>query len=998
MFLQSFLFLESFGDAVVQYFGGETKGDLTNAANSLDNIHPYLHFVDPVGQIFNSFGWGIIKMLYGIAKWAQDLVTESFTFKDLLKSAGVSDMAQSYVLGASAAVLIAVMVWVGIKYMFGKNKSKVSNIILQAMIAVFLMFNIQTLTNWAVEQSTGFYQDVTTSGISQKVDGKSVKGSSNIAFDVIKGSSNDLMWMFYSNWKGYSTKDSGKIQNQYKEHYGNNSWTEKSFEELSPSSLSLAITPDTAEAMQKSMEKTYKPNQMKVQPKYLQYHFIDGGTNSDGSPAKTVVKIDKKSIPFFSAWSGGYQRYSVAFFPVVISLLALTIAYFFITWMVIKCFLDLAIMQVLSVLIFSTDIESGEKTKQAVSDIFTSAITIAFQGIELAFYRIVILWMLNKGLDPWLYSIGMIVATVMLFSGSQKVAKFFGVDTGAQHGFGMAAMTVNQALGAGKKLAGVGAAGAAGVGMAAGGLKMAKSIGKPNVNKQARNLNKAARASALKDGYSQDEARKIGKNAANSLKNQYKDFKAAGGSDRAWRTATSGSDGLVEGMLNKGKITSDSPMASAAKNEAKRMFGNKGLTDKEMNAIHREPSTTAFNPSSMVATPSKSTHDVPNKGASNSNMDNRTEGTNSTASNLQSVLKSTPSERKINDSLKTNSLDASNKNNSSSSTASTTKAPSSERTINTQGGDEKVKINQSAGRSIKDITHAATTGSELINQSKNNLSDPINKLGQGQSTTKNVTGQGSTDKVNVMRNGKISENVRTNPTATKVVSQDSAGSAMPNVTSNLQEQPLTKNVTGQGFTDKVNVMRNGKVSENISTNPTATKVVSQDNAGSAMPNVTSSLQSQPRTTNVTGQGDTNQVNVMRNGKISENISTNPTTTKVVSQDSAGSAMPNVTSSSQSQPRTTNVTGQGDTNQVNVMRNGKVSENISTNPTATKVVSQDNVGSEMSNITSNLQGTTTTKNVTAQGDTNRVNVVKNNKIDKNIKTKRQVDKKVWRKKR
>ncbi|KAA9264101.1 pLS20_p028 family conjugation system transmembrane protein [Lactobacillus jensenii] len=884
MFLQSFLFLESFGDAVVQYFGGETKGDLTNAANSLDNIHPYLHFVDPVGQIFNSFGWGIIKMLYGIAKWAQDLVTESFTFKDLLKSAGVSDMAQSYVLGASAAVLIAVMVWIGIKYMFGKNKSKVSNIILQAMIAVFLMFNIQTLTNWAVEQSTGFYQDVTTSGISQKVDGKSVKGSSNIAFDVIKGSSNDLMWMFYSNWKGYSTKDSGKIQNQYKEHYGNNSWTEKSFEELSPSSLSLAITPDTAEAMQKSMEKTYKPNQMKVQPKYLQYHFIDGGTNSDGSPAKTVVKIDKKSIPFFSAWSGGYQRYSVAFFPVVISLLALTIAYFFITWMVIKCFLDLAIMQVLSVLIFSTDIESGEKTKQAVSDIFTSAITIAFQGIELAFYRIVILWMLNKGLDPWLYSIGMIVATVMLFSGSQKVAKFFGVDTGAQHGFGMAAMTVNQALGAGKKLAGVGAAG---VGMAVGGLKAVKSVGKPNINKQARTLNKAAKDSALKDGYSEDEARKIGKNAANSLKNQYKDFKAAGGSDRAWRTATSGSDGLVKGMLNKGKITSDSPMASAAKNEAKRMFGNKGLTDKEMNAIHREPSTTAFNPSSMVATPSKSTHDVPNKGASNSNMDNRTEGTNPTASNLQSVLKSNnSSDRKINDGLKTNNLDASNKNSSSSSNASTTKAPSSERTINTQGNDEKVKINQSAGRSIKDITHAATTGSELINQSKNNLSDPINKLGQGQSTTKNVTGQGSTDKVNVMRNGKISENVRTNPTATKVVSQDSAGSAMPNVTSN----------------------------------------------------------------------------------------------------------------SQSQPRTTNVTGQGDTNQVNVMRNGKVSENISTNPTATKVVIQGNAGSEMSNITSNLQGTTTTKNVTAQGDTNRVNVVKNNKIDKNIKTKRQVDKKVWRKKR
>lgn len=121
MFLQSFLFLESFGDAVVHSYGGETKGDLMNAANSLDNIHPYLHFVDPVGQIFNSFGWGIIKMLYGIAKWAQDLITESFTFKDLLKSAGLSDMAQSYVLGASAAVLIAVMIWIGIKYTRGAS-------------------------------------------------------------------------------------------------------------------------------------------------------------------------------------------------------------------------------------------------------------------------------------------------------------------------------------------------------------------------------------------------------------------------------------------------------------------------------------------------------------------------------------------------------------------------------------------------------------------------------------------------------------------------------------------------------------------------------------------------------------------------------------------------------------------------------------------------------------------------------------------------------------
>lgn len=551
---QSYIFTGwiDLGKAISDMFGGggDSKEDLTNAANSLDNIRPYLHFQDAVGQVFNWIKWGIIKAFYNLANGAEDLATHSLDFSKLLSDAGLKDWIKGYVLGAATAVMIAVLVWIGIKMMLGKEKTPVQNIILQAIIATFLMFNLQPLTNWVVDQSSNIYKAEVTDG-----------NTSSIPFDIIKGNTNDIAYLVYNNWPDFKTKGSGKIKTQSDEDYGHNGWDnkngKKSFDRLSATNLASAITPDTVDSMEKTAEKLQKDHHwksLKFKPKYLKYQLIDGGDK----PA--AVKISKSSVPFSNSYSGGYQRYTVAFLPVAVSLFALSLAFAFITYVVVKSFLDLAIMQVLALLIFSTDLDSGAKTKAAINDMFTAALTIALQGFELAFYRIVVNFLTNADMGPLLYCVAMIAATAMLWTGSQKTAKFFGVDTGAQKGWAMGAIVANQTAGLVKK----------GAGLARGTGHLARK-GFDTTESALTGLDAAHKA--RENGKTWGQSLRNGANVAHANSQLKKGFMASGGSRHQWNKASR--SGLVP--------TTVSEMAD-------KMASNNGLTDNEYNSL-RQAST-----------------------------------------------------------------------------------------------------------------------------------------------------------------------------------------------------------------------------------------------------------------------------------------------------------------------------------------------------------------------------------------------------------------------
>lgn len=555
---QSYIFTGwiDLGKAISDMFGGgDSKDDLINAANSLDNIRPYLHFQDAVGQVFNWIKWGIIKGVYSMANAAENLATNSLDFSKILQDAGLNKWIQGYVLGAAAAVMIAVLVWIGIKMMLGKEKTPVQNVILQAIIATFLIFNLQPLTNWVVDQSTNIYKAEVTEG-----------NSSSIPFEIIKGNTNDIAYLVYNNWPDFGTKkDSGKIKTLTDEDYGYNGWGgkdgKKSFDRLSATNLASAITPDTVDAMEKTAEKLQKDHNwktLKFKPKYLKYQLIDGGDK----PA--AVKIGKSSVPFSNSYSGGYQRYTVAFLPVVVSLLALSVAFLFITYVIIKSFLDLAIMQILALLIFSTDLDSGARTKAAIQDMFTAALTIALQGFELAFYRIVVNFMTNADMGPILYCVAMLAATAMLWTGSSKTAKFFGVDTGAQKGWSMGAIAANQTAGLFKK----------GAGLIGGSVKgTAKMAHKAVDLGGAGKTGVAAAKEAHSNGKTWADSLHEGYNASHAKSQLKKDFLNGGGSRHQWNKANR--TGLVP--------TTVSEMAD-------RMKQNNGLTDNEYNMLRKPTS------------------------------------------------------------------------------------------------------------------------------------------------------------------------------------------------------------------------------------------------------------------------------------------------------------------------------------------------------------------------------------------------------------------------
>src|SRR5699024_4610213 len=220
---------------------------------------------------------------------------------------------------------------------------------------------------------------------------------------------------------------------------------------------------------------------------------------------------------------------------------------------IIKSFLDLAIMQILALLIFSTDLDSGARTKAAIQDMFTAALTIALQGFELAFYRIVVNFMTNADMGPILYCVAMLAATAMLWTGSSKTAKFFGVDTGAQKGWAMGAIAANQTAGLFKK----------GAGLIGGSVKgTAKMAHKAVDLGGAGKTGVAAAKEAHSNGKTWADSLHEGYNASHAKSQLKKDFLNGGGSRHQWNKANR--TGLVP--------TTVSEMAD-------RMKQNNGLTD-----------------------------------------------------------------------------------------------------------------------------------------------------------------------------------------------------------------------------------------------------------------------------------------------------------------------------------------------------------------------------------------------------------------------------------
>ena len=427
---------------------------------------------------FNSIKWVIVEFFYGMANFSSKVLekvigTNSFITKGLTDKSVLAPWLES-ARNAAWAIIVAYLVWVGVKMVISKEPPRMKNVLLQLVTSIFLIISMGSISTMLVEQSVSWYNGIT--GVS-KSGKKSSTDTSSLAYNVIKNNTNDIQYIITTDFGTLNTSKKNKsslpnplISKKGKSHYGTimdkvpkvkygyNVLTKGQLDQgkvqldeiLNWKNIDLksniADVTGTDTDLGKADKKKFDDLKEDWEDgKHLSlrmlWYQLETYTDADGKTQIESPDIGRIGNTIFAF--GGYPRFQIDFWPTVITLAAITVAYLFAGYAIIKSFLELGLMNILGIFIFAVDLDSGNKTKQVVQAIFSTSLLVALQGLEIAFYQIAMTFGQTAKNDGtfgsgatamWAYVLFALVATTLLITGSQRVTDFFGVDTGAQHG------------------------------------------------------------------------------------------------------------------------------------------------------------------------------------------------------------------------------------------------------------------------------------------------------------------------------------------------------------------------------------------------------------------------------------------------------------------------------------------------------------------------------------------------------------------------------------
>ncbi|EPY6472544.1 pLS20_p028 family conjugation system transmembrane protein [Clostridium sporogenes] len=378
-----------------------------------------------IGQIFS---WTIIRGAYWICKTIQGLIPEALSVFSFVESTGISQVYRSVVSTIVISLMILSLIFIGFKMITQRGALDIKTVGMNVVMSVMLILLMPTMITSGIEFAKIFYTDSTN--ITKSNEG-------GVAWKMIEDGVTDLVYI--NKQKAYNTLgQSGQRKNALKE------------KDFFVYDLGEIITPDTA----KDLEDDNKD------AKYLQYRL-----SPDGEGNLVPVKIDSNWMAIFSdSFKGGYYRYSKDTFSLVIGLIALAVAYLFSAFIIITAIIELSIKRVLGVLVFATDLESGQRSKMVLSDIMQCFLTVGFQGFNMSIFAMFMTFMGSGGgasINPFIKTIAYISAVFVLIKGSGTIMRYFGVDIGVKEGFaqmasalGMSAMMLRGGKGLVKRSGG----------------------------------------------------------------------------------------------------------------------------------------------------------------------------------------------------------------------------------------------------------------------------------------------------------------------------------------------------------------------------------------------------------------------------------------------------------------------------------------------------------------------------------------------------------------
>ena len=369
-------------------------------------LQPYLkeYNGDIVHLIMVQLGWLIIKLAYLITSTIQNLVPKTLDLFSFVESPDVNQVYQSVLNTVVVGLMILSLIFIGYKMVIGKGTVDLKSVGMNVVMSVCLILLMPTMIHSGVEFAKIFYKDsVSISG-----------GNGDIAWSLIKNGVTDLAYINKSNQ--YNEIDNLTKRNNLKKDM------------FYRTDLGQVLTSDLLDEMEKENPKAEN----------LRYTLIP---DSDGEMVAT--KFDDGFFSIFSdSLKTGYYRYPTNMWGLLLSLIALATAYVFSAFIIISAIIELAFKRVVGVVVFATDLETGQRSKMVLTDILQCYLTIGFQGFGLGLFGLFVSY-LNSGsgssTNPFIKIIAYIVAVVVLIKGSSTIMRYFGVDIGLKEGYGQLA-------------------------------------------------------------------------------------------------------------------------------------------------------------------------------------------------------------------------------------------------------------------------------------------------------------------------------------------------------------------------------------------------------------------------------------------------------------------------------------------------------------------------------------------------------------------------------
>ena len=360
------------------------------------------------GNFYSQFGmwigWSVIKSMFAVVDGIQNMIPEVLDLFSFVESTGLNKVYQAVLSTIVVGLMILSLVIIGYKMITGKGTVDLKSVGMNVVMSISLILLMPTLIHSGIEFSKTFYNDTTT--ITNSDEG--------VAWSLIEQGVTDLAYI--NKTDQYSMIDKTNDRNNLTKE---NFWK---------TDLTQVLTDNVLDKMEK--ENPIADN--------LRYELVE---NSDNEFVATKFS-DNFLSTFVEGIKSGYYRYQANLWGISFGLIALAVAYVFSAFIIITAILELAFKRVLGVLVFATDLETGQRSKQVLSDILQCYLTVGFQGFGLSMFAMFVNY-LNAGegisTNIFIKTIAYICAVFVLIKGSGTVMRYFGVDIGLKEGYGQLA-------------------------------------------------------------------------------------------------------------------------------------------------------------------------------------------------------------------------------------------------------------------------------------------------------------------------------------------------------------------------------------------------------------------------------------------------------------------------------------------------------------------------------------------------------------------------------